>query len=575
MIFSLVKKRFLWRNLIGRISSSYGYFDPIADSSLRSGFRDQGISVGCGSGEYRCGFGFTSRVLCSAALLFGASSVFRQETVLADAGIEGIPAPETTSNFKEMEKLASQERRKLEELISSKGMQRGTYPSFAVAVKGSKVTVKFQIPQTCDVPCLIVNLVSTLGLKSDHHDGPEMIMRAWDSEVAWQLSLSPLESHKEKVEEGYLPKSKDLYAESLSIFLFKSLLNSDNSEIEFIKQGSFNSKDLDAIVSTLRLSGARENIKKSSGKNSGGIRGRNGLPAMAEKSLSSLEAMGVRVYGVENSQGVPVKGANGMTSWDIIAGYEHQKREIEDTILLYESNRPRAVLFEGPPGTGKTSCARVIANQAGVPLLYVPLEVVVSKYYGESERLLGSVFSLANELPDGAIIFLDEVDSFAAARDSEMHEATRRLLSVILRQIDGFEQEKKIVVIAATNRKEDLDPALISRFDSMIFFNLPDQKNREEIVAQYAKQFKRHELVQLAAAMEGMSGRDIRDVCQQAERSWASKIIRGEVLNDTKRIPPLDVYIKCAEIRQESLLDVAEKKRASSHRFNKIPLGLL
>lgn len=176
------------------------------------------------------------------------------------------------------------------------------------------------------------------------------------SEVAWQLSLSPLESHKEKVEEGYLPKSKDLYAESLSIFLFKSLLNSDNSvsslnsfwisflfnsfffilmkfgvdsfsqEIEFIKQGSFNSKDLDAIVSTLRLSGARENIKKSSGKNSGGIRGRNGLPAMAEKSLSSLEAMGVRVYGVENSQGVPVKGADGMTSWDIIAGYEHQKR---------------------------------------------------------------------------------------------------------------------------------------------------------------------------------------------------------------------------------------------------------
>lgn len=92
-------------------------------------------------------------------------------------------------------------------------------------------------------------------------------------------------------------------------------------------------------------------------------------------------------------------------------------------------------------------------------------------------------------------------------------------------KIDGFEQEKKIVVIAATNRKEDLDPALIryqcflcqilslliqlsnvlvlSRFDSMIFFNLPDQKNREEIVAQYAKQFKRHELVQLAAAMEG------------------------------------------------------------------------
>lgn len=68
----------------------------------------------------------------------------------------------------------------------------------------------------------------------------------------------------------------------------------------------------------------------------------------------------------------------------------------------------------------------------------MPLEIIMSKYYGESERLLGSVFSLANDLPDGGIIFLDEVDSFAIARDSEMHEATRRILSVILRQIDGF-----------------------------------------------------------------------------------------------------------------------------------------
>ncbi|RWW72597.1 hypothetical protein BHE74_00019582 [Ensete ventricosum] len=96
-------------------------------------------------------------------------------------------------------------------------------------------------------------------------------------------------------------------------------------------------------------------------------------------------------------------------------------REIEDTILLalqspevydeiargtrckFETNRPRAVLFEGPPGYDRGD---------GVPLLYVPLEVIMSKYYGESERLLGNVFSLANELPNGAIIFLDEVHIF-------------------------------------------------------------------------------------------------------------------------------------------------------------------
>ncbi|CAI7871630.1 unnamed protein product, partial [Closterium sp. NIES-54] len=128
-------------------------------------------------------------------------------------------------------------------------------------------------------------------------------------------------------------------------------------------------------------------------------------------------------------------------------------REIEDTVLLallrpdvydsiaratrthFESNRPRAVLFDGPPGTGKTSCARAMAKRASVPLVYVPLESVASKYYGESERQLSTVFVLANQLhPGGAIVFLDEVDALATARDSDMHEATRRVLSVLLRE---------------------------------------------------------------------------------------------------------------------------------------------
>jgi hypothetical protein len=148
----------------------------------------------------------------------------------------------------------------------------------------------------------------------------------------------------------------------------------------------------------------------------------------------------------------------------------------------------------------------------------------VSKYYGESERLLASIFTAGNELPEGAIIFLDEIDSMAMTRDGEMHEATRRMLSVLLRQMDGFEQDKRIVVIAATNRKQDLDPALLSRFDTSVAFNLPDQSTREEITSQYARHLTSTELKAFGSACEGMSGRDIHDVCQQAERRWASKV---------------------------------------------------
>ncbi|KAH7674559.1 Proteasome endopeptidase complex protein [Dioscorea alata] len=188
----------------------------------------------------------------------------------------------------------------------------------------------------------------------------------------------------------------------------------------------------------------------------------------------------------------------------------------------------------------------------------------MSKYYGESERLLGTVFSLANEMSTGAIVFLDEVDSFAVARDDEMHEATRRLLSVILRQIDGFEQDKNVVVIAATNRKNDLDPALISRFDSMITFDLPDQQTREKIVAQYAKHLARSDLAKIALATENMSGRDIKDVCQQAERHWAAKLIRSQVPKDTEgtSLPPTEEYIRCADQRQKALSGILQKNKA-------------
>ncbi|KAG9147407.1 hypothetical protein Leryth_019672 [Lithospermum erythrorhizon] len=331
--------------------------------------------------------------------------------------------------------------------------------------------------------------------------------------------------------------------------MFRPLINSDKAELEFMKQGSLTEDELEALASVLQLAGEQKGSESRSRRSAPQV-------SSAEKTISSLEAMGVKIYGVDE----PVfESSKSEISWDNIAGYNQQKREIEDTILLalqspeiyddiargtrckFETNRPRAVLFEGPPGTGKTSSARVIANQAGVPLVYVPLEVIMSKYYGESERMLGKVFSLVNELPNGAIVFLDEVDSLAVARDGETHEATRRLLSVLLRQIDGFEQERKVVVVAATNRKQDLDPALISRFDAMINFGLPDDKTRQEIAAQYAKHLTKPELAEFAAATEEMSGRDIRDVCQQAERHWASKII---LRASTGNLPPPGIHRK-------------------------------
>ncbi|XP_073144654.1 uncharacterized protein [Henckelia pumila] len=433
---------------------------------------------------------------------------------------------------------------------------------------------RFQVPPSCEIPLLISNLVSRLGVKASGGVGSDMILQTWDSGVAWQLTLIRPNSKKGTVGDE-VPNDTNASDNDgeLRILIFRPHMSSDKAEIEFLKQGSFTLEELDALASALQLAGQPKTLE---------VKPKGNIVPTFDKAISNLEAMGIKIYGLAQPN---IENTNVDISWDNIAGYDNQKREIEDTILLalkrpevyddiargtrckFETNRPRAVLFEGPPGTGKTSCARVIANQAGVPLLYVPLEVIMSKYYGESERLMGKVFSLAKEIPNGAIIFLDEVDSVATARDSETHEATRRLLSVLLRQIDGFEQDKEVVVVAATNRKQDLDPALLSRFDSMIVFGLPDHQTRQEIAAQYAKHLTKFDLAELASATAEMSGRDIRDVCQQAERHWASKIIRAQKAEHDSSLPPLEEYIGSALKRQAAISGAATQSTKQRSRF--------
>lgn len=251
--------------------------------------------------------------------------------------------------------------------------------------------------------------------------------------------------------------------------------------------------------------------------------------------IENLTALGVKVYLPRDAE----------FDWDYIAGYEEAKREIEDTVLLTlehpeiydkitdatrikpEHNRPRAVLFEGPPGTGKTTSAKIISHQVNIPMVYVSLEVIVSKWYGEAEKNLGTVFENCKRLGK-CIIFIDEVDSLAQSRDQNMHEATRRILSVFLRYIDGFESQEDVLVICATNRRGDLDPALQSRFSKVIYFPYPDTQSRVAIYKRYARHLTPEQLQILGEQSVGMAGRDIKCVCEDAERQWAARVLRGE-----------------------------------------------
>eukprot|EP00607_Mallomonas_marina_P006802 CAMPEP_0182425842 /NCGR_PEP_ID=MMETSP1167-20130531/12335_1 /TAXON_ID=2988 /ORGANISM="Mallomonas Sp, Strain CCMP3275" /LENGTH=458 /DNA_ID=CAMNT_0024606875 /DNA_START=431 /DNA_END=1807 /DNA_ORIENTATION=+ len=269
--------------------------------------------------------------------------------------------------------------------------------------------------------------------------------------------------------------------------------------------------------------------------------------------IAELKGLGIEVYERESDRDV---------GWEVLAGYEEVKREVEETIVhavlhpeVYDSisshtravfktscNRPKAVLFEGPPGTGKTLTARILANQVSKPMIHLSVEHILSKWYGESEKKLSKIFDLCERM-GGAVLFIDEIDALATSRDSSstMHEATRRILSVILQHLEGFQGTSSNILVCATNRKQDLDSALLSRFDICIHYHLPNITTRHAIYKRYAKQLKSQDLDELARLSHGLSCRDIRDVCAQTERQVASKIIRKEM--KPGEIPQLSHYL--------------------------------
>ncbi len=187
---------------------------------------------------------------------------------------------------------------------------------------------------------------------------------------------------------------------------------------------------------------------------------------------------------------------------------------------------PKGVLLYGSPGTGKTLLAKAVANESEAHFITINGPEVVSKFVGEAEERLRTIFSEAEENAP-SIIFIDEIDAIAPKREEVVGEVERRIVSQLLTLMDGLKSRGQVVVIAATNRPNSIDPALRrpGRFDREIEIGVPDKKGRKEILQIHTRGMpleKDVNLDDLAATTYGFVGADLQMLCKEA----AMKVVR-------------------------------------------------
>ena len=180
----------------------------------------------------------------------------------------------------------------------------------------------------------------------------------------------------------------------------------------------------------------------------------------------------------------------------------------------------KGVLFTGPPGTGKTMLARIIANKASADFYEISGPEVFSKWFGQSEEILRKIFEAASK-KERAIVFFDEIDSVASQRSEDAHEASRRVVAQLLTLMDGFSPDDNVVVIATTNRPQDIDVALRrpGRFDWEVHFPLPDESDREAILNASAMHLTTLEPLPhkyVAGSSDGWSGAELSAIWSEA-----------------------------------------------------------
>jgi len=218
-------------------------------------------------------------------------------------------------------------------------------------------------------------------------------------------------------------------------------------------------------------------------------------------------------------------------SWEDIGGLEEAKQQLQEAVewpltkpevfKRMGITPPRGILLYGPPGTGKTMLAKAVASESNANFISIKGPEVMSKWVGESEKAVRELFKKARQVAP-SIVFLDEIDSIAPPRGADVgSHVTDSVVNQLLTSIDGLESMEGVVVIAATNRPDIIDPGLLrpGRFDRLVLIRTPDKKARLQIFKIHTKSMpldKDVDLENLSEVCENYSGADIEALCREA-----------------------------------------------------------
>src|SRR5690348_28864 len=294
--------------------------------------------------------------------------------------------------------------------------------------------------------------------------------------------------------------------------------------------------------------------------------------------MRQMQAGGGRAMGFGKSRARMLTEKQGRVTFDDVAGIDEAKGELQEIVEFLKDPQkfqrlggkiPKGVLLVGPPGTGKTLLARAIAGEANVPFFSISGSDFVEMFVGVGASRVRDLFEQGKKNAP-CIIFIDEIDAVGRHRGAGLgggHDEREQTLNALLVEMDGFESNEGVILIAATNRPDVLDPALLrpGRFDRRVVVPRPDVKGREEILRVHTRKVPIADNVDLsilARGTPGFSGADLANLVNEAAL-WAARQNRKVVTMDDFEMSK-DKVLMGAE-RRSMILSEDEKKNTAYH----------